>query len=302
MPILHQLSWSDPLQNASDRRGRCVLALLVQNFVGDRDTTTIAIGRTSIPGVEPTELCVMFNEPRMLASNEERRALIRSLGTLSNADIMLAMEAPGVLYLEDYTDLQILREWPQILKHPAYDTLTHKLFWKKTVSQPRPGASGILSRDHYEALKLVCEDLPGCELLDGDARPEIQGTPITGAGLQRARWRRYEIESYLLHPEALARYVQQMVGPGAAEIHVRDLMSHFQENYPPGFLKDPFGDFPYLTGTKARTLLIPPALDAAGLPGIPYTRYHEIAAVMTPEEIHPEVIEKLDAIQRAFGL
>ena len=255
-----------------------------------------------INSVEPTELCVMFTEPRMLASNEERRALIRSLGTLSNADIMLAMEAPGVLYLEDYTDLQILREWAQILKHPAYDTLTHKLFWKKTVSQPRPGASGILSRDHYEALKLVREDLPGCELLDGDARPEIQGTPITGAGLQRARWRRYEIESYLIHPEALARYVQQMVGPGAAEIHVRDLMSHFQENYPPGFLKDPFGDFPYLTGTKARTLLIPPALDAAGLPGIPYTRYHEIAVVMTPEEIHPEVIEKLDAIQRAFRL
>lgn len=46
---------------------------------------------------------------------------------------------------------------------------------------------------------------------------------------------------------------------------------------------------------------LPPAFAAAGLPGLPYTRYHEIAAVMRPEEIHPEVIEKPDGIMRAFG-
>jgi len=36
------------------------------------------------------------------------------------------------------------------------------------------------------------------------------------------------------------------------------------------------------------------------LPGLPYTRYHEIAALMKPEEVHPEVREKLDAIVSAF--
>jgi len=127
-------------------------------------------------------------------------------------------------------------------------------------------------------------------------------TSITGQGLQRLRWKRYEIESYLLHPDALARYVEQMVGSGAASLHVQDLRKHFEETYPPAFLRDPLNDLPLLLGTKARTLLIPPALDAAGLPGIPYTRYHEIAAVMKPEEIHPEVVEKLNAIQQAFGL
>lgn len=43
-------------------------------------------------------------------------------------------------------------------------------------------------------------------------------------------------------------------------------------------------------------------MTAAGLPAFPYTRYHEIAAVMLPEEIHPEVKEKLDLIQKAFNL
>jgi hypothetical protein len=57
----------------------------------------------------------------------------------------------------------------------------------------------------------------------------------------------------------------------------------------------------FLNTTKARTTLLPPALNAAGLPGWPYTRYHEIAAVMRPDEIHPEVVEKLDDLLRAFG-
>jgi hypothetical protein len=80
------------------------------------------------------------------------------------------------------------------------------------------------------------------------------------------------------------------------------LLKHFEDKYPRTFLTDPLGDFPFLNGTKARTELIPPALTAAGLHGFPYTRYHEIAALMRPEEIHPEVVEKLDAIQKAFRI
>jgi len=255
-----------------------------------------------INSVDPTELCVMLATPRPLAQGEQSR-LIKSLRSLTNTDIMIAADAPGVLYLENYTDLEILREWARVLDHPAQQLLTVNLFWKPTVIETRPGASGISARDHYDALRLVRQDLPGLQLIDGDARPDIQSTPITGEGLQRLRWRRYEIENYLLHPGAIARYVEKLVGgPEAARIHLEDLRKHFDETYPAAFLRDPFGDYPYLTRSKARTDLLPPALAAAGLPGIPYTRYHEIAALMKPEEIHPEVTEKLDAIQRAFNL
>jgi hypothetical protein len=256
-----------------------------------------------INSVEPQELCMVLGSPRILAGAVERTQLVNSLGVLSHTDIMQALEAPGILYLEDYTDLEILLQFAKVLNHPVYEILSTKLFWKKTVWEPRPGASGIKSRDHYEAIKLVRPDLPGLELLDGDARQEIQATPITGSGLQRLRWKRYEIESYLLHPAALARYVEHWTGGGeAARIHLEDLQRHFEEKYPPAFLRDPLGDYPFLNGAKARTDLIPPALTAAGLHGIPYTRYSEIAARMRPEEIHPEVVEKLDGIQRAFNL
>ena len=154
-----------------------------------------------INAVEPRELCVTLHEPRMVAGNEERSRRISSLRVLGNVDVMQAMGVRGVLYVEDYTDINILRAWAARLEHRASGLLATELMWKPLVFQAQEGRPGISARDHYRALQLVCEGLPGLELRDGDARPETPDTAITGAGLQRLRWRRYEIESYLVHPD-----------------------------------------------------------------------------------------------------
>ena len=261
-----------------------------------------------INAVEPRELCVMLHEPRMVADNAERSQLISSLRVLSNADIMQALSVRGVLYVEDFTDISILRAWAEVLEHRAAGLLNTELMWKPLVFQTqedrrgtKAGGRGVLARDHFEALQLVREGLPGLELRDGDAQPPIPDTEITGAGLQRLRWRRYEIESYLVHPDALARFVETEVG-GPAAAHVEDLLAHWHGALPPDVVADPLRDHEYLVEAKARLRLLPPLLEAAGLHGLPYTRHHEIAALMRPAEIHPEVTEKLDAICRAFGV
>jgi len=251
-----------------------------------------------IDSVEPRELCVLLNKPKMLADNAERANLIRSLSALSNTDIMLAAGAPGILYVEGHTDRAILLAWAKVLAHPAFDLLDKKLMWKPVVWENRPGASGIKAQDHYDALTLARADLPGLMLLDGDDNPNIPDTEITGRGLQRMRWRRYEIESYLVHPAALGRFALQTTGQQQA---AEDMQRYFTDNFPPAVVNDPLGDHAFLNSTKARTELLPPLLVAAGLPGFPYTRYHEIAACMLPDEIHPEVREKLDAIAAAVG-
>jgi energy-coupling factor transporter ATP-binding protein EcfA2 len=252
-----------------------------------------------INSVEARELCAVLDKPRMLADNQERNLLIESLSVLTHTDILQALEATGILYLDDYTDLSILRAWAAVLGHPAR-ALLEKIFWKPATIENRAGAKGISAKDHYEALQLV-RGLPALQILDGDGRPEIPATAITGKGLQRIRWTRYEVESYLLHPEALARYVAWKVGTAAAPPHLEDLRKHLEDTLPPAILRDPLGNHDYLNATKARTKLISPALQAAGLPEIHYTSYFEIAELMKPEEIHPEVSEKLDAIVRAFG-
>jgi len=255
-----------------------------------------------INSVEARELFAMFDGPRPIADNKERASLMRSLSILSNVDIVMAQDAPGIIYVEGHTDIAILREWARILNHKAYDLLTKSLFWKPTVWESRLGACGVQAREHYDALQLVKPGIPGLLLLDGDDRVEVPETPITGTGLQRIRWKRYEIESYLIHPAALRRFVQNQVGKDAAAPYLADLDTYFQANFPPPFIENPLSDPAFLISTKARVDLIPPALEAAGLFNIPYTKYNEIAAVMLPEEIHPEIREKLDAICTAFNL
>ena len=258
-----------------------------------------------INAVEPRELYVMLDEPRRVADNAERSRLISSLRVLSNTDVMQAMDVRGVLYLEDYTDIDILRAWAARIGHRAEKLLTTEVMWKPTVFQTRlsgAGSAGIRARDHFEALKLVRDDIPGLELVDGDARPEIQDTEITGVGLQRLRWRRYEIESYLVHPDSLVRFVQAATGAETVALRIDEMLAYWRDHFPPAVVREPLGDHEFLNVTKARTRLLPPILGAAGLGDLPYTRYHEIAAVMLPAEIHPEVIEKLDGICRAFGV
>jgi hypothetical protein len=258
-----------------------------------------------IDSVDPGELCVLFQTPRLLATNAERSRLIKSLGILTNVEVMLAESAPGILYLEDHTDLEILRAWAKALDHPALPLLTTSLFWHKSVGDARRGGHGVSSRDHYECLKLVRENLPGLEILDRDGNSNLPETEIIGSGLQRLRWRRYEIESYLIHPESLKRFVELQLGPGAhSESGIQDMLAYMERLLQADFLRDPMNPIPlvenFLAGKKARTEILPPILDAAGLIAFPYTRYHEIAEVMRPEEIHPEVREKLDAICGAF--
>jgi predicted ATP-dependent endonuclease of OLD family len=96
-----------------------------------------------IDSVEPRELCVLLDQPRMIADLAERHTLVEALRVLSNDDIMLALQAPGVLYLEGHTDLEILRAFARVLGHDAEALLTRDLFWKPTVADTQQGKPGI---------------------------------------------------------------------------------------------------------------------------------------------------------------
>ncbi len=259
-----------------------------------------------INAVDPSTLCAMLDRPRMLSTSDQQSTLIKSLGCLSNVDLTLALDAPGILYTENYTDLEILRAWARVLKHPAYETLTTRLFWQRTVIQPREGAEGIPAKEHYEALKLMRDDLPGLELVDGDAHADRKSTKITGQGLQRLRWRRYEIESYLVHPAALWRFLEDQIGPAAAQQAKSDFDTYLLKTFTAEWIQDPLGDHAlveaYLESKKARTIVLPPILNTGGLPAFPYQEYYKIATTMLAEEIHPDVKEALDQIQKAFRL
>jgi predicted ATPase len=275
----------------------------LRRIAGQRGSQLILATHSEVimDSVDAAELTMLFDQPRVLSETFPRDALRAALRVITHTDIMRAMVSPGVVYVEGRTDLDILREWAKILNHPLAKFLEGEVFWKPIAFALRDGGEGVRSGAHYKAIKLI-KDMPAFELVDGDAGRGLEPTSIGGSGFQRMRWARYEIENYLFHPAVLRRFVTKESGEAAAGEAVASLEKHLAETMPPRFLENPLEDIPVLLNSKGREELIPPALQAAGLFGVSYTRFHEIASLMQQDEIHPEIRAKLDGMQKALGL
>ena len=136
-------------------------------------------------------------------------------------------------------------------------------------------------------------DTAGVELLDSDGELCESGTLKNG--LVRIFWKRYEIESYLIHPDAIVRFTESVGGETAAE----KARAYMNGKVPPDVFKYPMRKHEYLEEVKAKNIL-------SGIfhgVGIPEAKdYSQIAAVMKKEEIHPEVVEKLDRVADCLGI
>ena len=255
-----------------------------------------------INAVDPWKLCALVGAPKKLAEDAEKSSLIRSLSALSNMDIVLALEKKKILYVEGHTDLSILQAWAKILDHRMKDFLAQP-FWKPAVSETRTGGRGIKAQDHFESLLLAQEDTRGVQISDRDGN---ENTPESNTAfdekLLKLCWQRYEIENYLVHPAVLARFIGETVGSNAALANIDAMQEEMRKHLPGLVVDEPLEDSDVLINTKMRNSILPDILNTAGLLSLPYTRYSKIAAVMLPDEIHPEITEKLDAIADHFEI
>lgn len=226
-----------------------------------------------------------------IADERDAEMALRAVDSFDTDDLALAAAAPGVLYVEDYTDIATLRAWAERLDHPAFRFLDRP-FWKRCALGRRFGPP-----EHHRMLRrLVASDLPGIVLRDGDGKQRKPSASGRRNGLRRLFWTRYEIESYLIHPQALVRFVTEEAGQEAGERAAK----HIWSSLPPKIFEAPLDRDDYLDESKGKVIL-------AGLLSVMETplssrEYWRIAAQMEPGEIHPEVVEKLDAIAEWFGL
>ena len=247
--------------------------------------------------VEPHHLCILLNQPRMIADKAERSALITALTALDNMDIILAYQMPGILYVEGYTDIAILRTWAKKLNHRLLSFL-EKPFWKPTVYETHHQGTGIKAERHFEALKLVKQDILGIELLDRDKRSNVHaGLKILHNGLARIYWQRYEIESYLIHSKSIVRFVKSVSGQEAAN----RADNYMQQQLPRALYENPFSPSDYDELVSKPKNILSKIMQNSGI-DVRESEYYQIAEQMTQEEIHPEVEEKLDAIADHFNI
>jgi len=274
--------------------------------------------------IAPNHLVVMTMPPRRLATSEDRNRLATAMRVLEQVDLINARLARGVLYLEGHTDLALLTAWARVLKHPLAEWFDRTPFWKpipwtRDVAMsaerdtnrvpPASGIRGVGAKEHFDALGIFDPTITGVWLQDGDGKGAGHPrTVVRSGGLNVLWWSRYETESYLVHPGALSRFLQSQTstsGDEAVRIVLRNTLG--AEETAERFWNNPHDETDrvirlVLGNTKARTEILGEILVKAGILDMDYTQFDRIAAQMLPEEIHPEVIEKLDFIAEAFGL
>ena len=214
--------------------------------------------------------------------------MVKSL-QLNNLDVLLAHQKRCILYLEGWTDREILWSWAKVLGHPLYQFLDDLLCRFTSEDSWR-------STEHFQAMQTSVPALKGVELQDRNNRGQrVEDTKQYPEGMKLLVWKRYEIENYLLHPVAILRWVTQR-GDQVVIDRARDYMDDY---FPPAFHRNPF-EVDYFDLIKGKRVLNR-ICEAAKIPS-DETEYYGIAAGMKKEEIHPEVIKKLDMMAEHFGV
>lgn len=254
---------------------------LVRKVARDRGGQAIVATHSEVilDATEPNRVLGFIGDaPALLTHKTERNRLRQALKRLTTTDLLLGRDIGAVLYVEGESDERILGEWSRKLDHPA------RVFFDRPFVHWLGGRSLREAREHYFALRAAFPQIHAVCLLDGDNRDEPD-EEVVAAGLLVLRWRRYEIENYLLQPEAIKRFI----GDPNLEQHVDE---GFWKQVPHG--TDLFGDHVSLSRIKASHEFLVPLLEE--IRPTPKRDLYLLAAGMQIEEIHSEVVRKLSRI------
>ena len=234
------------------------------------------------------QILSFYGPPHRLAIDTHRDQVREALKRLSSLDILAAETGQNILYVEDESDYKILAEFARVLAHDF------RRFAASPFVCPIHGRDAREARAHFFGLKAIRPQVKGVLLLDGDNR-NLPEREIGADNLTILRWKRYEIENDLLHPQALLRFVEGPELDLLSRARRKNGEDFLKENFPPPALKDPLKDSDYLVATAASKSILPDFLEKTETL-LSKKDFFQIAAQMKPEEIHPEVKAKLDAM------
>lgn len=260
----------------------------VRRAVRDRGGQVIVATHsgTILDATEATQVLAFFGDrpgSRRLLQKSQRDQVREALKRVTTMDLLLAQETGGILYLEGQTDEKILRAWAKCLQHPA-----QRLFERPHV-RPLGGRKLSDAKEHLFAMRAAYPDLRAVCLLDGDAKGQREREE---KGVTVLYWERYEIENYLLHPEAVKRFIN-------FPLHNPEVDQEFFKLVPQG--TDWLGNHVALESVRASEKFLVPLLEKLNQE-TPKRDLYMLAEAMLPEEIHPEVAQKLDRIAEVFHL
>lgn len=244
-----------------------------------------------VDATSPDQIMSFYGTPHILKSDTEQDQVREALKRVSSLDILLSEQSPGVLYVEGESDFNLLRAWAKALAHATTEWFEKTPYWYNN-----HGRNPKESRAHFFAMRAIRPEIKGFLLLDGDDRA-LPDREVSGEGLIVGRWKRYEIESYLCHPEALRRFMEFTAG----SLFASQGDDYLRNELPQGVLRNPLGEHDYLISAPLSKTVLPDYFKACDM-HFPKIEYFRIAEQMRQDEIHPDVRGMLDQIGRDLGI
>ena len=254
-------------------------------------------------GVDASQIVSMLNRvPKRVDSTP---VVLHAMADVSNEEITRLMDSPYILYVEGESDERILRAWANACgAQEAIDKLCFK-------SMGGGGKKNMKERadDHFSALQKIIPNVARLMLFDFDDKDEaFHPTPDNPVLVE---WKRKNIENYLLVPDAWKRAALRTLRLGENDLFAQSTL---------GIIDDFFID---------QNLTLPPGRDWRGVTANVFSvvdgkrllfenvdgLFHrlrnadpplqlireDVALSMPPREIHNDVHQFVDKLQRMTG-
>jgi predicted ATPase len=239
----------------------------------------------------PQQILSFYGRPHTIRVDEERDRVREALRHLSSLDILETEAGHNILYTEADSDLNILSALAKALAHKSVQFFSHPYHHPLNGSDPRE------AKNHFFALKAICPLIRGILILDRDNK-EIPEHDISADGLDVVRWQRYEIENYLLVPNAILRYIKNAT-TAEGELFQAPLIKRAEDflkkQFTPDAFQNPLTDSPFLIKIAASKDVLPQLFSAVELT-VTKKDYYQIAECFEHSEVHSDVRGTLDKI------
>lgn len=229
-------------------------------------------------------------KPHLL--NDRGSQVMKALTDLGWDQYYQAEQTGWVLYVEDSTDLAILKAFARILAHPSQALLEMPFVHYVSTNLPQK------SRDHFNGLREAKIDLVGIALFD-----RLDRALQTSESLNEMMWARREIENYLCTHEVLHAWAVHDVEDDLFGIAERRKRQQVMEKAiaEVTHLLEIDEKSPWSPDVKATDEVLDRVFRVffkeMNLPLTFRKRdYHLLAGFLSRQQIEPEIVEKLDAI------
>jgi AAA15 family ATPase/GTPase len=224
---------------------------------------------------------IELNSPHM------RSEAKKSLTDIGWHKYYLAKLKGHCLYIEGSTDERNITAFAILLNHPC------KMLLQEAFIDPVEGNIPAEAYRRFNSLKLIKPDLKGLALFD---RLQVNVNP--DSPLKVLQWNMRELENYFCTPEILLRWAKSKSIDLFTQSYEKIMKDVIEDVFPKLYLDNPDDEFwknEKMSEWTERIFIefykrIEQPLNMRK------GNFHELIQLLKPEEVHPEIVEKLDAI------